>query len=59
MRKHWLEHAAYLNESITLTASGKPRYGTMRGISEEGALLLEQEGIIEPIYSAEIAVWND
>ncbi|WP_232939433.1 biotin--[acetyl-CoA-carboxylase] ligase [Exiguobacterium aurantiacum] len=59
VRKHWLEHAAYLNESITLTASGKPRYGTMRGISEEGALLLEQEGIIEPIYSAEIAVWND
>ncbi|WP_214755835.1 biotin--[acetyl-CoA-carboxylase] ligase [Exiguobacterium sp. s157] len=59
VRAHWLEHAAYLNEPVTLTASGKPRRGTMRGISEEGALLLEHEGTVEPIYSAEIAVWND
>lgn len=59
VRDHWLEHAAYLDEPVTLNASGKPRRGLMRGISDEGALLLEREGVVEPIYSAEIAVWND
>ena len=59
IREHWLQHAAYLGEEVTILASGKKRKGTMRGISDEGALLMEREGRIESIYSAEIAVWND
>ncbi|WP_214819709.1 MULTISPECIES: biotin--[acetyl-CoA-carboxylase] ligase [unclassified Exiguobacterium] len=59
IRVNWMRHAAYLNETITLNASRASRSGVMRGISEEGALLLEADGKIETIYSAEIAVWND
>ncbi|TCI37261.1 biotin--[acetyl-CoA-carboxylase] ligase [Exiguobacterium sp. SH4S7] len=59
VRDNWLENAAYLNEEVTLTASGESKRGIMRGISEQGALLLERHGAIEAIYSAEIAVWND
>ncbi|MGA9467951.1 MAG: biotin--[acetyl-CoA-carboxylase] ligase [Exiguobacterium marinum] len=56
---NWMRHAAYLNETVTIHASRTTRTGVMRGISDEGALLLEEEGKIESIYSAEIAVWND
>lgn len=59
IRDHWLEHAAYLDETVKLTASNEVKQGTMRGISEEGALLLEQDGIVKSIYSAEISIWND
>ena len=59
IRINWMQHAAYLNEKVTLNASRTSRTGVMRGISEEGALLLEEEGKVEPVYSAEIAVWND
>ncbi|MDA5559938.1 biotin--[acetyl-CoA-carboxylase] ligase [Exiguobacterium sp. MMG028] len=59
IRVNWMQYAAYLNEKITLNASRTSRTGVMRGISEEGALLLEEEGKVEPVYSAEIAVWND
>lgn len=59
IRDNWLSNAAFLNETVTVVASGTKRTGVMRGISDEGALLMERDGIIEPIYSAEIAVWND
>lgn len=59
VRRHWLEFSAYLNEPIQLSSSGALRDGMMRGISEEGALLLERDGRVEAIYSAEIAVWKD
>ncbi|MBR2077844.1 MAG: biotin--[Exiguobacterium sp.] len=59
VRLNWMKHAAYLNESVTLSGSRASRTGVMRGISDEGALLLEVDGKVEPVYSAEIAVWND
>ncbi|MCC5891414.1 MAG: biotin--[acetyl-CoA-carboxylase] ligase, partial [Exiguobacterium sp.] len=59
VRDNWLQHAAFIDEPVTLTASAHLKRGIMRGISEEGALLLERDGVVEPIYSAEIAVWND
>ncbi len=59
VREHWLQNAAFIDETITLTTAGKTKTGVMRGISTEGALLLETGAGIEPIYSAEIAVWND
>ncbi|MFN4214651.1 biotin--[acetyl-CoA-carboxylase] ligase [Exiguobacterium sp.] len=59
VREHWLQNAAFIDETITLTTAGKTKTGVMRGISPEGALLLETGAGIEPIYSAEIAVWND
>ncbi len=59
VRLNWMKHAAYLNESVTLSGSRTSRTGVMRGISDEGALLLEVDGKVEPVYSAEIAVWND
>ncbi|MEW8966207.1 biotin--[acetyl-CoA-carboxylase] ligase [Exiguobacterium alkaliphilum] len=59
IQEHWLQNAAYLNETISLKTAGKTKTGVMRGISPEGALLLETEAGVEPIYSAEIAVWND
>lgn len=59
IQQNWLNYAAYLNQFITLTASNSIKEGIMRGISEEGALLLEQNKKVESIYSAEISVWND
>lgn len=59
IQEHWFQNAAYLNETISLKTAGKTKTGVMRGISPEGALLLETEAGVEPIYSAEIAVWND
>lgn len=59
VREHWLQNAAFIDETITLSTAGKTKTGVMRGISPEGALLLETGAGIEPIYSAEIAVWND
>lgn len=55
-RDEWLSYANYLNKPVSLVNGTHTYQGIMTGINEDGALLLEQNGIITPIYSGEFSL---
>ena len=54
IRDIWLQHAKGLNEEITANLEHESKTGVFKGVDDNGALLLEQEGKIIKIYAGDI-----
>ena len=49
-------HLAWMGEDVRILGGKQEKHGKIKGIDATGALLLEHDGIIEPIISGEISV---
>lgn len=56
MLKDWHQRDVFLNKPVKLITGEKHTLGTCRGINSQGALLLEQDGQIKPIYGGEVSL---
>ncbi len=56
MLEDWHQHDLFLNKEIKLLTGSKETQGVCRGVNEQGALMLEVDGIIKPIYGGEVSV---
>jgi len=53
----WSTWDAYKNQVICLSGTGKePIYGVAKGIGTDGALLLEQNEKVIPIYAGDVSL---
>ncbi len=56
MLEDWKKRDVYLNKPVKLITGEKETLGICRGINNQGALLLEVEGQIKPIYGGEVSL---
>jgi len=59
MLKAWHDKDYYLNKRVKLITGEKITKGICRGINNQGALLLEIDGLIKPIYGGEVSLRGD
>lgn len=52
----WHQHDLYFNQPIKIVAGTKETLGISRGIDEQGALLMEVDGKVAPIYGGEVSL---
>ena len=52
----WEKLDNFINRPVKLLIGDKEIYGTSRGIDAQGALLLEQDGVIKPWMGGEISL---
>ncbi|MEB6381358.1 bifunctional biotin--[acetyl-CoA-carboxylase] ligase/biotin operon repressor BirA [Leclercia adecarboxylata] len=52
----WEKLDNFVHRAVKLIIGDKEIYGTSRGINEQGALLLEQDGVIKPWVGGEISL---
>ncbi|CQD44271.1 bifunctional biotin--[acetyl-CoA-carboxylase] ligase/biotin operon repressor BirA [Yersinia mollaretii] len=52
----WREMDNYLDRPVKLIIGNQEIYGVARGIDQQGALLLEQDGVIKPYIGGEISL---
>jgi len=56
MLEEWHLHDLYLDKKVKLLTGEKVIKGTCRGVNQQGALLLEVNGIIKTIYGGEVSL---
>ena len=56
MLNDWQSRDKFLNQQVTLISGERETKGICRGINAQGALLLEQQGVVKPIYGGEISL---
>jgi len=56
MVAQWHEHDVYFNKAVSLITGDKVRRGICRGINAQGALLLEVNGKVSPVYGGEVSL---
>jgi len=56
MVNEWAQHDFYLNKSVRLITGTREKRGVCRGINNQGALLLEVDDQIFPIYGGEVSL---
>lgn len=56
MLDDWFKQDLYLNKPVRLITGEKETLGICRGINNQGALLLEVDGQIKPIYGGEVSL---
>jgi len=56
MLDDWFKHDVYLNKPVKLITGEKETLGICRGINNHGALLLEVDGQVKPIYGGEVSL---
>jgi len=56
MVNEWAKHDFYLNKPVRLITGSREKKGICRGINNQGALLLEVDGQISPIYGGEVSL---
>jgi BirA family biotin operon repressor/biotin-[acetyl-CoA-carboxylase] ligase len=56
MVEEWHQHDIYLNKSVRLLTGNRVTHGICRGINSQGALLLEIDGQVKPIYGGEVSL---
>jgi len=56
MINEWAEQDFYLNKSVKLITGTREKIGICRGINNQGALLLETDGLVSPIYGGEVSM---
>ncbi len=59
MLDEWHTHDIYLNKPVILVTGERVTKGICRGINNQGALLLEIDGQIKPIYGGEVSLRGD
>jgi len=56
MVNEWAKHDFYFNKPVKLITGTREKKGICRGINIQGALLLEVEGQISPVYGGEVSL---
>lgn len=56
MVEEWHKHDIYLNKSVKLLTGDRVTKGICRGINSQGALLLDVDGEVKPIYGGEVSL---
>lgn len=56
MVAQWHEHDVYFNKAVSLITGDKATRGICRGINAQGALLLEVNGKVSPVYGGEVSL---
>jgi len=56
MVNEWAKQDFYLNKPVRLITGSREKKGICRGINNQGALLLEVDGQISPIYGGEVSL---
>jgi BirA family biotin operon repressor/biotin-[acetyl-CoA-carboxylase] ligase len=56
MVNEWAKHDFYYNKPVRLITGTREKKGICRGINSQGALLLEVEGQIHPVYGGEVSL---
>ena len=59
MLDEWHAHDVYLNKRVKLLTGERVTKGICRGINNQGALLLEVDGQVKPIYGGEVSLRGD
>ena len=59
MLDEWHAHDIYLNKRVKLLTGERVTKGVCKGINNQGALLLEVDGVIKPIYGGEVTLRGD
>lgn len=59
MLDEWHAHDVYLNKRVKLLTGERETSGICRGINNQGALLLEVDGQVKPIYGGEVSLRGD
>jgi BirA family biotin operon repressor/biotin-[acetyl-CoA-carboxylase] ligase len=55
-KEEWQKHDAYFNQQVILSSGENKTHGVARGVNDSGALLLEVNGLIAPIYGGELSL---
>lgn len=56
MLNQWHTKDYFLGKQVVISAGEQQRVGICRGINNQGALLLEADNRVEPIYGGEISL---
>ena len=56
MVSEWAQQDFYLNKPVRLITGTREKKGICRGINNQGALLLEVDGQISPVYGGEVSL---
>lgn len=59
MLDEWHAHDIYVNKRVKLLTGERVTKGVCKGINNQGALLLEVDGVIKPIYGGEVSLRGD
>ncbi|MEW6994834.1 bifunctional biotin--[acetyl-CoA-carboxylase] ligase/biotin operon repressor BirA [Colwelliaceae bacterium MEBiC 14330] len=59
MLDEWHSHDAFFNKRVKLITGNRTTYGICRGVNSQGALLLEVNGQVQPIYGGEVSLRMD
>jgi len=59
MLDEWHRHDFYLNKRVKLLTGERTTKGVCRGVNNQGALLLEIDNKIKPIYGGEVSLRGD
>jgi BirA family biotin operon repressor/biotin-[acetyl-CoA-carboxylase] ligase len=59
MLDEWHSHDAFLNKRVKLITGEKVTHGICRGVNGQGALLLETDSQVKPIYGGEVSLRID
>jgi BirA family biotin operon repressor/biotin-[acetyl-CoA-carboxylase] ligase len=59
MLDEWHAHDVYLNKPVKLLTGERTTKGICRGINNQGALLLEVNGVVKPVYGGEVSLRGD
>jgi len=59
MIDEWHAHDIYINKRVKLLTGERVTKGICRGINNQGALLLEVNGLVKPIYGGEVSLRGD
>ena len=59
MLDEWHAHDVYINKRVKLLTGERVTKGICRGINNQGALLLEVDGTVKPIYGGEVSLRGD
>lgn len=59
MLEEWHAHDLYLNKRVKLITGERVIKGICRGVNSQGALMLEVDGQIKPVYGGEVSLRGD
>lgn len=59
MLDEWHAHDAFLNKRVKLITGERITQGICRGVNNQGALLLEVNGQVKPVYGGEVSLRMD
>ena len=59
MLDEWHAQDFYLNKRVKLLTGERVTKGVCRGVNNQGALMLEIDGQIKPVYGGEVSLRGD